>query len=85
MVIARLRAVRRNAQVDQLAKQAAEIALRLATLPADGSRNNLEALDSIEQLALQILKEVSVVRAGKSPVVGETSGIWRAMQPVRGQ
>ena len=34
MVIARLRAVRRNAQVDQLAKQAAEIALRLATLPA---------------------------------------------------
>lgn len=71
--------------MDQLAKQAAEIALRLATLPADGLRDNLEALDSIEQLALRILKEVSVVRDANSPVVGETSGIWRAMQPVRRQ
>jgi surfactin synthase thioesterase subunit len=71
--------------VDPLAKQAAEIALRLAALPADGLRNNLEALDSIEQLAREILKEVSAARAGKSRVVGETSGMWRAMQPVRRQ
>jgi surfactin synthase thioesterase subunit len=71
--------------MDQLAKQAAEIALRLAALPAEGLRNNLEALDSIEQLALQILKEVSAVRTGKSRVVGETSGMWRAIQPVRRQ
>ena len=85
MVMARLRAVRRNAQVDQLAKQAAAIALRLAALPADGLHNNLEALDSVEQLALQILKEVSVVRARKTPVVGETRGMWLAMQPVRRQ
>jgi surfactin synthase thioesterase subunit len=69
--------------VDQLAKQSAEIAIRIAGLPADGLRNNAEALDSIEQLALQILKEVSAVRAGKSRMIGETSGIWRAMQPVQ--
>ncbi len=81
MAIRRLRAFSRNTQVDQLAKQTAEIALRLAALPADGLRNNLEALDSIERLALQILKEVSAVRTGKSRMVGESSGMWRAMQP----
>ncbi|MBZ5625738.1 MAG: hypothetical protein LAQ69_44650 [Acidobacteriia bacterium] len=87
MAIGRLRAVIGNAQVDQLKQQAAEIALRLAALPADGLRNNLEALDSIEQLALRILKEVSAVRNGKtqSHAVGESSGMWRAMLPVRRQ
>jgi surfactin synthase thioesterase subunit len=71
--------------VDQLAKQTAEIALRLAALPAEGLRNNIELLDSIEQLALQILKEVSAVRVGKSHMVGETSGRWRAMQTLQRQ
>ena len=71
--------------VDQLAKQTAEIALRLAALPADELRNNTEALNSIEQLALQILKEVSAVRAGNNHVVGETSGMWRARQTVQRQ
>ena len=85
MAIGRLRAVRRNTRVHQLAKQTADIALRLAALPADGLRNHIEALDSIEQLALQILREVSAVRAGKNRGVGETSGIWRAMQPVQRQ
>ena len=68
--------------MDQLAKQAAEIALRLAALPADGLRNNIEALDSIEQLAVQILKEVSAVRAGNRRMPGESSGMWRARQLV---
>lgn len=67
--------------MDQLAKQAAEIALRLAALPADGLRTNLQDLDAIENLAMGILKEVSAVRAGKSRPTGEVSGIWRAMQP----
>jgi hypothetical protein len=71
--------------VDQLAKQAAEVALRLAAFPADGWRNNLDALDSIEQLATRILKEVSAVRASNRPVVGETCGMWPAMQPLRRQ
>ena len=71
--------------MDQLAKQAAEIALRLAALPAVGLRNNLDALNSIEQLALTILKEVAAVRATHSHSVGETRGIWPAMQPVRRQ
>ncbi|MFY9727787.1 MAG: hypothetical protein WB579_15010 [Bryobacteraceae bacterium] len=66
--------------MDQLAKQAAEIALRLAALPADGMRNDLDALETIEQLAVQILKEVSAVRAGNNHVVGESSGMWRARQ-----
>jgi hypothetical protein len=71
--------------VDKLAKQAAEIALRLAALPDDGVRNNPETLDDVEQLALQILKEVSAARTGKRPLVGETSGMWRVVQPLRRQ
>jgi hypothetical protein len=66
--------------LDQLAKQAAEIALRLAALPADGLRNNLEAL---EVLAMRILDEVSTVRNARGRSVGETRGMWPAMQPVQ--
>jgi hypothetical protein len=68
-----------------LAQKAAEIALRLASLPADGLQNNTQTLDEVEQLAVQILKEVSAARIGKSYSVGETSGMWRAMQPLRRQ
>jgi hypothetical protein len=69
--------------VDQLAKQAAEIAIRLAALPADGWRNNVEALDSIEQLARGILKEVETARAmGNSRTLGECRGMWRIMRRV---
>jgi hypothetical protein len=71
-------------QVDQLAKQAAEIALRLAALPAD-LRHNPEALDSIEQLAMRILKEVSAVRNAKSIPAGETRGMWPVMKPLQRQ
>ena len=76
---------RTNVQVDQLVKQAAEIALRLAALPADGLRNNSLELDCIEQLAMRILKEISAIRAAKPHAVGESSGMWRAMLPVRRQ
>jgi hypothetical protein len=56
---------------------------RVAALPADGVRNNLEALDSVEQLAMRMLKKVVAVRAAKSHPVGETRGMWPTMQPVR--
>jgi hypothetical protein len=69
-------------QLDQLAKQAAELALLLAGLSARGLRNDPQALDAVEELALRLLKEVSAVRTGKNRAVGETSGIWRAMQPL---
>ena len=71
--------------MDQLAKQAAEIALRLAALPADGMRNNPEVLDSIEQLALRILTEVATARAARNQAAaaGETRGMWRTMQPLQ--
>ncbi len=68
--------------MDQLAKQAAEIALRLAALPADGMRNNADAIDTIEQLAVRILQEVAVVRSSQNRPVGCTRGMWPAMQPV---
>ena len=71
--------------MDQLAKQAAELALRLAALPESGLRNNIEALDAIEQLATQILAKVSAIRTDRSCTIGETRGIWRAMQPARRQ
>jgi hypothetical protein len=69
--------------VDQLAKQAAEIALRLAALPVDGMRSNPDAIDCIEQLAVRILQEVAVVRSGKNYPVGQTRGMWPAMRPVQ--
>lgn len=72
----------RSSHLEQIAKQAAEIALRLAALPADGLRNNFEALDSIEQLAIRILTEVSALRAAQRKPVGETSGAWRAIAPL---
>jgi surfactin synthase thioesterase subunit len=74
----------RTTQVDQLAKQAAEIALRLAALPAGDLRDNPEVLDSIEQLAMRILKEVSAVRSTKPPA-GETRGMWPVMKPLQRQ
>jgi len=75
----------RKTQVEPLAKHAAEIALRLAALPADGLRNSPEVLDSLEQLAMRVLNEVAAVRTAKSRPVGEVSGVWRTMQPVQRQ
>lgn len=69
-------------QVQQLAKQAAELALRLATLPPHASYTDTQALDALEQLAILVLKEVAAVRAGRHPAVGETCGMWPAMQPI---
>lgn len=72
----------RGIQVEQLAKQAAELALLLAALPARGLRDNTQALDAVEELATRILKEVSAVRIGRTLAAGESSGMWRAMQPL---
>jgi hypothetical protein len=69
--------------VDQLAKQAAEIALRLAALPGGDLRP--EALDSIEQLAMRILKEVAAARSVKPLPVGENRGMWPIMKPLQRQ
>jgi hypothetical protein len=70
--------------VDQLAKQAAEIALRLAALPVEDLRRD-KALFEIEELARRILTEVAAVRVGRGHSAGETRGMWPAMQPVRRQ
>jgi hypothetical protein len=72
----------RNTEVDQLAKQAAEIAVRLATLPAEGVHNDA-ALDSLELLAVRVLREISAARTGKIQPIGETCGMWPAAQPLR--
>lgn len=72
-----------DCQVDELAKQVAEAAIRLAALPADGSRHQTQALDAIEMLAKRILNEVAAARTIRQRNVGETSGIWRAMQPLQ--
>jgi hypothetical protein len=74
-----------GAKVDQLAKQVAELALQLAALPVDGLRQDGEALDAIEELAIRILNEVSAARACPGHAVGEIRGTWRAMRPVSSQ
>jgi surfactin synthase thioesterase subunit len=75
----------RTTQVEQLAKHAAEIALRLAALPAGDLRDNRETLDSIEQLAMRILKEVAALRSAKAALPGETRGMWPVMKPLQRQ
>jgi len=71
-----------NAHVDQLAKHASELALRLAAL-SDEERHDQESLDSLEILATRVIKEISALRAGKTRPIGETCGMWPAMQPLR--
>ncbi len=66
--------------MEHLAKKIAEMALRLAALPAPQS-NDPQVLDSIEQFARDLLKEVSAARLGDSYAVGETTGRWRIMRP----
>jgi hypothetical protein len=66
-----------------MARETAELALQLAALPADGLRNDTQALNEIELLAGRIMREASTVRAGATQTAGETRGMWRVMQPVR--
>lgn len=49
-------------------------------LPGGDLRNKQQVLDSIEQLAKQILQEVFEVRSGKRPASGETKGTRPDMQ-----
>lgn len=68
--------------VEQLAKLAAELALRLAALPDNGLQD-AQTLDAIEQVAKRVLDQVSTIRKNRNPAVGETRGMWRAMQPIQ--
>ena len=63
-----------------MAREVAELALELAALPVDGLRSE-QALSDVEYLALRILKEATAARAGNVRNVGESSGVWRAVQP----
>jgi hypothetical protein len=69
--------------VNPIAKQAAEIALRLAALPADALRSDKETLDEVERLAIRILTEISALRRSQEYGVGESRGLWPSMQPRR--
>ena len=69
--------------MDLLTRQVAELALRMATLSANGVHQDVQLLDDIEVVAARILREVSTLRAGMAREVGDTSGAWPAMQPVR--
>jgi hypothetical protein len=64
-----------------MAREVAELALQLASLPADGLHFDLQPLSDVEYLALRILKEATAARAGNVRPVGESSGVWRAVQP----
>jgi len=65
--------------MDQLAKKAAEIALRIAAASTESMRADDPRLDEVEQLAVQILKAVSAIRVGKTYTVGEQRGSWAVM------
>jgi surfactin synthase thioesterase subunit len=66
-----------------IARLTAELALQLAALPADGLRTDLKPLEDIELLASRILKEAAAARSANVRSVGESSGMWRAMLPLR--
>ena len=62
-----------------MAREVADLALRLAAIPADGSRQDQQVLSEIEVIAARILKEASKARAGNERTIGETSGMWRVL------
>jgi hypothetical protein len=69
--------------MDQLAKKAAEMALRLAAVPA-GKRLDIADLNGLEQLAIDVLQQVSAARrAESSPPIGELRGHFQAYVPGR--
>ncbi len=66
---------------DQLVRQAAELAHRLGATQF-GSEIDSATLDDLEYLATRLLKEVASARIRHTQrMVGESSGMWRAMQP----
>ena len=69
--------------MDPSAKYAAQIASRLAALPSGGLRNDPQELAALESLALRLLEELSAARKIANRPTGETSGMWRAMQPIQ--
>jgi hypothetical protein len=69
--------------MEDLQRHAAELAIRLLALPADGVRNNPQLMDDLERLATQVIKDVAAARAGRSYLPGERSGSWRVVRPVR--
>ena len=72
--------------VDHLAKQAAQLALRLAALPADGWQRDAKVLQDTEDLAREVLAAVAEARLSRTETpVGESRGMWRVMQPLRRQ
>lgn len=70
--------------MDKLAKQLADLYFRITTAPADGFSDG-QTLDNIERLAIQIQNEVLALRRARTRDVGETSGMWRAIPPIRRQ
>jgi hypothetical protein len=63
--------------MDQIQRQVAEMAIRLLAVSADVLRTDPAALEEIERVATQVLKEVAALRAGRSYLPGERSGSWR--------
>jgi len=69
--------------MDELAKKVAQMALRLMVLPPEATRNDMQSLDVIEQLALEILQQVSARRVGMPFDARETRGSWCLPQGAR--
>jgi len=69
--------------MNHLAKQAAEMALRLAAVPA-GRPPDTSDLDALEQLAADVLQQVASARLNDNAhTVGEIRGYWPAYVPGR--
>jgi hypothetical protein len=69
--------------MDELAKKVAQMALRLTVLPPEATRNDMQSLDVIEQLALEILQLISARRVGAHFDARETRGSWCVPQANR--
>jgi hypothetical protein len=72
-----------QANMDQIQKHVAELAIRLLAMPADGAATDLHALAEIERVATQVIRDVTAARAAaaaKSCLPGERSGVWHAVR-----
>jgi hypothetical protein len=69
-------------QMQSLTENAADLAQRLRTMSA-GRVYEPSELDAAEQLAKNVLKEVSAARRGDFYALGEMTGQWPAFNPRR--
>ncbi len=66
--------------MEQIQRTVADLAIRLLARPAGSLQDDPQALNEIERIATQVLREVESTRKAAQYLPGETRGAWRIPQ-----